>query len=334
MAPLTSRDISSFSYSYPEKYYFSRLFTLGIQFTHLQVIIEAVLEGRSELFSERLNKELVSGNCPGFIVASSEEGLKKQHASLKSPFNIHTLLIRPDGMKSIDLTENMHFSFSSARDSYTVYDHGTSPKKSITHSWQSYAAGYNIESRMMQWEHERSPEARTFLSSEGTCGEVSWTFETKPGHEVEVNNLLVYVNSDDDVKWQLKIWTSENQLDPIELSPKQEKFDKLNKTVSRIKLTAELTSTEAKIFEEIMLKNQVSMLVAINKATDMYLNDKGYLNDDIPAPSAQNRKKALVLLPDENDMFQYEHHIALDTYLNKAMISKIPTIPYFDQVSF
>ena len=308
---------------YPEKYYFVRLSTLVIQFTHVQVIIEAVLEGHpkyTELFSESLNEGLVRGNCPGFIVASSEEGLKKQHFSLDSPFNIHTLLIQPDEMKSVDLTENMHFSYSSARDAYTLYDHGTSPKISKTHTLQSYAAGRDI-----QWQktsdYSKGTETFIDLSSEvGTCGEIDWTFKTKPGHEVEVNNLLVYVNSDDDVKWQLKIWTSENQLDPIELSPKQEKFDKLNKTVSRMKLTAEVPSTKARIFEENMLKNQVSMLVSINKATDVYLNDTGHLNDDIPAPSAQNKKKAIVLLPDENDMFFYEHLLDDEYYLNKAMI--------------
>ena len=119
--PLTSRDSFKLFKPYPEKYYFVRLSTLVIQFTHVQVIIEAVLEGHpkyTELFSESLNEGLVRGNCPGFIVASSEEGLKKQHFSLDSPFNIHTLLIQPDEMKSVDLTENMHFSYSSARDAY------------------------------------------------------------------------------------------------------------------------------------------------------------------------------------------------------------------------
>ena len=134
-----------------------------------------------------------------------------------------------------------------------------------------------------------------------------------------MNNLLVYVNSDDDVKWQLQIWTSENELDPIELTPKQEKFDKLNENVTKMKLTADLPSTKARIFEENLLRNQVSMLVAINKATDVYLNDKGQINDDIPAPSAQNKNKAFVLLPDENDIFVYKHMSNKDS--NQAMIN-------------
>ena len=94
-----------------------------------------------------------------------------------------------------------------------------------------------------------------------------------------------------------------------------------------MKLIAEVPSTRTKVFEENVLKNQVSMLLAINKATDVYLNDTGHLNDDIPAPSAQNEKKALFLLPDENDMFYYEHKLGYmgvgeRVFLNKAMISE------------
>ena len=296
-----------------------------MKFTQVLVIIEAVLEGdptETELFSESVKKKLegTEENCPGFIVASSEEGLRKQHPSLDTSFNIHTLLIQPDVMKSVDMTKNMHFSYSSARDAYTVYDPETSPNKSRTHNWQSYAAGYGFQwQKVVDWQQYQTKTSLDFNTELG--GEISWKFQSKPGEEIEVNNLLVYVNSDDDVKWHLKIWTSENQLDPIDLSPKEEKFDKLNQTVSRMKLTAQLSGKTGKIFEENMLKNQVSMVVAINKATDMYLNDKGYLNDDLPAPSTQNKKKAFALFPDQKDMFIFELTNKFFKAINKAMIS-------------
>ena len=285
------------------------------------VIIEAVLEGEpteTELFTESVEEYYVS--CPGFIVSSSLEGLRNQHPSLHSSFNIDILRILPEGMKFADLTENMHFSYSSARDTYSVNDlySEPSPMKTNLHSWHKFAETYAVH-----WQKagaQQQNQTKTFLGvnrDAGIGGEISWTFRSEGC--IKVNNLLVYVNSDDDVKWQLQIWTSENELDPIELTPKQEKFDKLNENVTKMKLTADLPSTKARIFEENLLRNQVSMLVAINKATDVYLNNKGQINDDIPAPSAQNKNKAFVLLPDENDIFVYKHMNNKDS--NQAMIN-------------
>ena len=274
--------------------------------------IEAVLDGYcfAELFSESVEKSVRQGNCPGFIVSSSEEGLRKQHPSLGP---IHTQIIRPTEMTSVKLTGNMHFSYSSARDVYTEYDLEISSNNSITHNWQSYASGCDIKWSKVNYGRE------TYLCvNRGTSGEIRWTFQAKSGEKVQIDNLLVYVDSTDNVKWQLKIWTSDNQLNPIELSPKQEKFDNLNQAVTRMELTAKLLSTEAKIFEENAAKNQIGMLVAINKATEVYLNDKGYLNDDFPTPSVQNKKKAFAMIPNRNGMLVYENN---HDY-NQAMISK------------
>ena len=216
----------------------------------------------------------------------------------------------------------MHFSYSSARDAYTEYDPEISPNKSITHNWQSYVADCDIQRQsMVKFIYSRGERTRrqhiAFLRVDrDASGEISWKFESKQG--VQINNLLLYVNSDDDVKWQLKIWTPYNQLDPIQLSPKEEKFDNLSQAVTRMELTAKLPSSEATIFKEYLAKNQISMLVAVNKATEVYLNDKGHLKDDKPPPSVQNNKKALALVPDENDVFAYD----LDVMRQQAKISK------------
>ena len=185
--------------------------------------------------------------------------------------------------------------------------------------WQKLHAS---DSRNWQNETTSFPGAQTDVGDE-----ISWTFKSKSEKEVQINNLLLFVNSDDDVQWHLQIWTSEKQLDPIALTPKQEKVDKLNQNIIRMKLTAKLPSRKARIFEENVLKNQISMLIAINRSTDVYLNDKGYLNDDIPAPSVQNKKKAFVLLPNENNMCVYKYNIyANDKNCNEERISR-STVP-------
>ena len=130
------------------------------------------------LFCDSVEKSLSRGNCPGFIVASSEEGLREQHPSLNP---IHTLIIQPDEMKSVTLTENMHFSYSSARDAYTEYDPEISPNKSITHNWQSYVAGCDIQRQSMV-EFNYRPIRRQHIAflrvDRDASGDISWKFES------------------------------------------------------------------------------------------------------------------------------------------------------------
>lgn len=309
---------------------------MNLSLSSATVLIEAELQGsvsETELFSESLQNDELAGpyyNCPGFIVANTQEELIKKrelpeklyryYKSLNKD-NIEWMFIVADEYKTIPLTENMRFTYSSGRDVYTVFDSNVPNDK--RYNWQSFAqCGYGV--KLQEVGNQKRSETRSFLRSQfGST--LKWTFEPKPESKpVLVNNLLVYVNSDDDVQWQLKIWTSDNASETtVNLTPKDEKFDQLGKNVTKIELIGDMRDSKdkAKVFEENVLKNETSLLVAINKATEIYLDNNGKPKNSLPAPSVQSKHKAFILLPDENGTCSFKYRKTDDS--NQAKVCKL-----------
>lgn len=238
------------------------------------------------------------GLVPDFVVAYSAEALKKQHSSFQF---IDQIVIRNDTDKNIPLTENLSFSYSSSRNSYMVAD-GLQTKKPL-YNWQNYAIGAND----YKWQTLSNVGPKKEARSSIVCKEnkrhsptpLQWHFHAKGG--VQVNRLLLFVNSDDNVIWTVEIHMPDNtQPISVQLTPGLEKTDKLYKTVHKIVIRAQVPH-KGKIFDEDFLKNQVSMVVAVNESAE------AYINRSLQSPSEQNLSKAMTIIPNENDIFEFKY---------------------------
>ena len=245
-------------------------------------------------------------SVPDFVVAFSEDKLRKQHATFE---NIDMVRIRTDSDKIIVLRENYCFSYSSARNSYLeTYSLEKSETDSqlteVEYNWQNFAVG----AKNYKWQKLSNigPHKETRCSlvcKENKNQPLQWIFF--PIRPVQVEQLLLFVNSDDSVNWTVEVWMPDiTKPITIELTPGLEKIDKLGKLVKKMILTAKVPE-KAKLFEENYLKNQVSLVVAVNQQAETYL--KLTQDGGLPRPSEQNDTNAITITPDGNDVFTFNY---------------------------
>ena len=237
---------------------------------------------------------------PDFVVAYNEEKLRAQHATFGP---VDKVVIRTDSEKIIDLKENLNFSYSSAINSYVEANYSETGSKAIEYNWQSYAVG----ATNYKWQKlsDVGPHKETRCSIVGKANKheypppLQWIFEAEDA--VQVNQLLLFVKSDDSVIWTVEVWMPDTTKPiSIELTPGLEKVDNLCQSVKSIVLTAQVPNT-ARLFDENCLKNQVSMLLAINQSAE------AYLREDLVRPSEQHLTNGITITPDGNDVFTFNY---------------------------
>ena len=245
---------------------------------------------------------------PDFVVAYNEEAMRAQH----STFHFVGKTVRRSELdKTIDLTNNLKFSYKTARNSYFVSD-GSGTETKVP-GWENLATGntnwyvfqrIQTDNASKQIQHQLASKPVEFRHENRFPPPLKWTFHAEK--VFQVNRVLFFVNSNEFVKWTAEVRVpGMTESICFELTSGLEKIEELCKPVQSIVLTAqvprEFCDEDVLIFKENRFKNHVSMVVAVNESAE------AFLTTDLLRPSEQNLSKAILIRPSSSGIFEFNY---------------------------